>query len=63
MVITPSEDPKTRRRKLKQNIQSFGSVNPVLREGNSDREHLKLLKTLQSTSSFDGAYLLIQKQK
>jgi monomeric isocitrate dehydrogenase len=37
-------------------------VNPVLREGNSDRRAPKAVKTLQSTSSFDGVLgLLIQK--
>jgi monomeric isocitrate dehydrogenase len=37
-------------------------VNPVLREGNSDREHLKLLKLCKSTSSFDGAWSADSKQ-
>jgi isocitrate dehydrogenase len=39
------------------------AVNPVLREGNSDRRAPKAVKKLQSTSSFDGAWSADSKQK
>jgi isocitrate dehydrogenase len=47
---------KTKTRKKEKLIfKVLGSaVNPVLREGNSDRRAPKAVKTLQSTSSFDG---------
>jgi isocitrate dehydrogenase len=63
-TIPNSEDPKKKKRKLKAKYSKVlgSAVNPVLREGNSDRRAPKA-KTLQSTSSFDGAYSDSKKSK
>jgi isocitrate dehydrogenase len=52
------EDPKTRKKrkeiKAKYSKVLGSAVNPVLREGNSDRRAPKAVKNFANTSSFDG---------
>jgi monomeric isocitrate dehydrogenase len=59
------EDPKTRKEIKSKIFKVLGSaVNPVLREGNSDRRAPKAVKTLQKHILIRWVLgLLIQKQK
>jgi isocitrate dehydrogenase len=48
------EDPKPKKKKIKIFKVLGSAVNPVLREGNSDRRAPKAVKNFAKASSFDG---------